>query len=165
MREEIAELVGVTVGTLQVSCSRLGVSLRRPRFDPGTGYLRLSKERGSNGTSAPEADDNPTLNGGSRPRSPLRPPPAEQAQIATLHHARARTYEPGAVSFSLKMQYRGEERTTEIPLTQDMMRRLAIEAWLRDMKMGEVVSEVIIGIIKGDLFHSVLDRNRPNAST
>ena len=39
-----------------------------------------------------------------------------------------------------------------------MMRQLAIEAWLRDMKIGEVVSEVIIGVIKGDLFHSVFDR-------
>ena len=159
-QEEIAVLVGVTVGTLQVTCSRFGVSLRRPRFDTGTGYLRPSKERSSNGTPAPEADGNPTSNGGLRPESPLQPPPAEKAQIATLHHARARTYEPGAVSFSLKMQYRGEERTTEIPLTQDMMRQLAIEAWLRDMKMGEVVSEVIIGVIKGNRFQPVLDRTK-----
>ena len=64
------------------------------------------------------------------------------------------------MSFSLRMQYRGEERTTEIPLTQDMMGQLAIEAWLRDMKIGEVVSEVIIGVIKGDLFQSVLDRTK-----
>jgi hypothetical protein len=156
-REEIAELVGVTVGTLQVTCSRFGISLRRPRFDTGTGYLRPSKERSSNGTHAPEGNGNPT---GLHPQSPLQPPPAEQAQIATLHHARARTYEQGAVSFSLRMQYRGEERTTEVPLTQDMMRQLAIEAWLRDMKVGEVVSEVIIGVIKGDLFHSVLDRTK-----
>ena len=28
-REEIAELIGVTVGSLQVTCSRLGISLRR----------------------------------------------------------------------------------------------------------------------------------------
>jgi hypothetical protein len=154
-REEIAELVGVTVGTLQVTCSRFGISLRRPRFDTGTGYLRPSKERSSNGTPAPQGEDNPTLNGGMRPESPLQPRPAEKARIA-----RARTYEPGAVSFSLMMQYRGEERTTEIPLTQDMMRQLAIEAWLRDMKMGEVVSEVIIGVIEGDLFHPVLDRTR-----
>ena len=27
-REEIAELIGVTVGSLQVTCSRLGISLR-----------------------------------------------------------------------------------------------------------------------------------------
>jgi hypothetical protein len=157
-REEIAELVGVTVGTLQVTCSRFGISLRRPRFDTGTGYLRPSKERCSIGTSAPEGDGNPTSNGGVRPQSPLQPPPAEQAQIATHHHGRARANEEGAVSFSLRMHYRGEERTTEIPLTEDMMRQLAIEAWVRDMKMGEVISEVIIGVIKGDLFHSVFDR-------
>jgi hypothetical protein len=29
--EEIASLVGVTVGTLKVTCSRLGISLRKPR--------------------------------------------------------------------------------------------------------------------------------------
>ena len=159
-REEIAQLVGVTVGTLQVTCSRFGISLRRPRFDTGTGYLRPSKVRSSNGTPAPEGDGTPPSNGGLRPQSPLQPPPAEQAQIATLHHAQARADERDEMSFSLRMQYRGEERTTEIPLTQDLMGQLAMEAWLRDMKIGEVISEVIVGVIKGDLFHSVLDRTR-----
>jgi len=157
-REEIAELIGVTVGTLQVTCSRFGISLRRPRFDTGTGYLRPRKERSSNGTPAPEGDRNPTSTGGLRPQLPLQAPTAQHAQFAALHHPRAKADEPDAVSFGLKMRYRGEERTTEIPLTQDMMTQLAIEAWLRDMKMGEVVSEVIIGVIKGNLFHSVLDR-------
>ena len=164
-REEIAELIGVTVGTLQVTCSRFGISLRKPKFDTGTGYLRPSKERSSNGTPAPEADCNSPSNGGLRPQSPLQPSPAEQAQIATLHHARARTHEQDAVSFSLRMQYRGEERTTEIPLTHDMMRQLAIEAWLRDKKIGEVVNELIIAVFTRDLLHSVLDRTRSYAST
>ena len=31
-REEIARLLDVTVGSLQVTCSRLGISLRRPRM-------------------------------------------------------------------------------------------------------------------------------------
>src|SRR5262244_1430050 len=39
-REEIAELIGVTLGSLQVTCSRLGVSLRRHTFNTGTGLLR-----------------------------------------------------------------------------------------------------------------------------
>jgi DNA-binding NarL/FixJ family response regulator len=38
-REEIAELIGVTVGSLQVTCSRLGVSLRRLNVNSGTGPL------------------------------------------------------------------------------------------------------------------------------
>ena len=33
-RKEIAETIGVTLGSLQVTCSRYGISLRRPRI-PG----------------------------------------------------------------------------------------------------------------------------------
>ena len=33
--EEIATLIGVTVGTLKVTCSRLGISLRKPRSRTG----------------------------------------------------------------------------------------------------------------------------------
>ena len=149
-REEIAELVGVTVGTLQVTCSRFGISLRRPRFNTGTGYLRPSKVCSSTETSAPEANRTSPSNGEPCPQSPLQPPPAEQAQIATPHHARARTNEQGAVSFGLRMQYRGEERTTEIPFTQDMISQLAMQAWLRDKKIGEVLSELIIGVFERD---------------
>jgi hypothetical protein len=49
---EIAELVGVTVGSLQVTCSRLGISLRQPSFKTGTGPLRRNEPR-SNGVSRP----------------------------------------------------------------------------------------------------------------
>jgi hypothetical protein len=38
--EEIATLVGVTVGTLKVTCSRLGISLRKPRSRTGLLPLR-----------------------------------------------------------------------------------------------------------------------------
>jgi hypothetical protein len=37
--EAIAAAVGVTVGTLKVSCSKLGISLRRPRLASGNGRL------------------------------------------------------------------------------------------------------------------------------
>jgi hypothetical protein len=50
-REEIAEIIGVTTGTLQVTCSKLGISLRRPRFDTETGLLRLRQSRSH--TAAP----------------------------------------------------------------------------------------------------------------
>jgi hypothetical protein len=41
--EEIAAIVGVTVGTLKVTCSRLGISLRRPKV--GNGNLIPHLER------------------------------------------------------------------------------------------------------------------------
>ena len=44
-RQEIAELIGVTVGSLQVTCSRLGISLRRPTFNDGLVLLRQNEPR------------------------------------------------------------------------------------------------------------------------
>jgi len=77
-REEIAELIGVTVGSLQVTCSRLGISLRRP-----------------------------IINNGIRPRlKPMTTSP-KPAKAEDLPH------------FAISILYRGEERTTELPLTQD----------------------------------------------
>jgi hypothetical protein len=40
--EQIATLVGVTVGTLKVTCSRLGISLRKPRSRTGLLPLRAT---------------------------------------------------------------------------------------------------------------------------
>src|SRR5262249_19869275 len=46
-REQIAETIGVTLGSLQVTCSRLGISLRRPRP--------------SNGLPPQQSSDKPTM--------------------------------------------------------------------------------------------------------
>jgi hypothetical protein len=40
-REEIAAVLDVTVGSLQVTCSRFGISLRRPRVANGSRLLPL----------------------------------------------------------------------------------------------------------------------------
>src|SRR5262249_32999795 len=55
-REEIAKLIGVTLGSLQVTCSRLGVSLRRPTFNTGAG-LRWRGAPGPKGTGNHHPDD------------------------------------------------------------------------------------------------------------
>jgi hypothetical protein len=47
-RKEIAQLLDVTVGSLQVTCSKLGISLRRPRRRfPSSGLEVGSVEKGS----------------------------------------------------------------------------------------------------------------------
>jgi hypothetical protein len=47
-RKEIAQLLGVTVGSLQVTCSKLGISLRRPRMRlPSSGLEVGLVEKGS----------------------------------------------------------------------------------------------------------------------
>jgi hypothetical protein len=46
---QIAEIIGVTPGTLKTTCSKLQISLRRPFFDTGTGLLRHRRPRAGSG--------------------------------------------------------------------------------------------------------------------
>jgi hypothetical protein len=152
-REEIAELVGVTVGTLQVTCSKLGISLRRPRYDTGTGLLRQGRSRISNGASTPN------------PIGPIGVEPNSGNGTSGLNSISGdgqlpKMHENSAASFAVRMRYKGGERTTEVPLTHDMIGQLAVEAELRNMKIGQLVSEIIIAVTKGDLFQLVLNKQQ-----
>ena len=60
------------------------------------------------------------------------------------------------------MQYKGEERTTDLPLTQDMIRQLAFEAELQNMRIGELIGELIAAMLKKDLFQAVLEQKKPD---
>ena len=137
-REEIAELIGVTVGSLQDTCSRLGIGLT---------YT------GSRGGDVPL----PPINGQSQQNS--QSGPVEQPQATTPHEERARTDEMGLANLALRMKYRGHERTKELPLMQDMIGQLAFEAQFRNMSIGGLVGELLIAMVKSDLFHHVLEPN------
>jgi hypothetical protein len=107
-REEIAELIGVTVGSLQVTCSRLGISLRRP-----------------------------SINNGIQPQlKPVPTPSSKPAKAADV------------ARFAISMRYRGEERTTELPLTQDMIRQLAVEAAFRGVPICDLIGSLIMGTLQ-----------------
>jgi hypothetical protein len=160
-REEIAELIGVPVGSLQVTCSRLGVSLRRRIFNTGTGLLRRAAP-GPNGTANHHADASKgailqLIKG--RPEQNSQSAPVKQGQTPTPHQERAeRINEVGLANFAIRMRYKGEERATELPLTHDMIRQLAFEAELRNMRIGELIGELMVGMLKKNLFQAVLPR-------
>ena len=107
-REEIAELIGVTVGSLQVTCSRLGISLRRP-----------------------------IINNGIQPR--LKPVPAPLSTTAKA---------ADVARLAISVRYRGEERTTELPLTQDMITQLAVEAAFRGVPIGDLIGDLVMGSLQ-----------------
>jgi hypothetical protein len=153
-REKIAELIGVTVGSLQVTCSRLGVTLRRPKFAPGAG---LREEPHSSGI----AGDNPSSGDMPLQSSQL----LEQAQGSPACQGHAQTANegrPGVANFAIRLQCRGRERTTDLPLTQQVVRQLAFEAQLRNMRIGELVGEVIVAMLKKDLLQAVLEQKEPD---
>lgn len=45
--------------------------------------------------------------------------------------------------FSIRMEYRGGERITPLPLTQDMIRQLALEVEFRGLNVGELVADLL----------------------
>jgi hypothetical protein len=140
-RVEIAELIGVTVGSLQVTCSRLGVSLRRPNFNTGIGPLRR---------------DGPQSSGVSRPR------PNRGGNGVLLQLIKERPEQNSRSGpFAVKMQYRGEARTTELPLTQDAIGQLALEATFRNVTIGELLGELIAAVVNNDLLQAVLEHKTP----
>ena len=146
-RQEIAELIGVTVGSLQVTCSRLGISLRRVVFDNGTGLLR----RGGPHSNTRTSKYSPSR-GGDVPLPPINEQPQQNSQSGPAELKN----EVDSANLALVMQYRGDERTTELPLTQDMIWQLAFEAQFRNMSIGELIGEVTTVIMKKDLFQLVL---------
>jgi hypothetical protein len=99
-REEIAETIGVTLGSLQVTCSKHGISLRRPR---------------------PPIADRIGHSGPRQPRSTAAP------VRAILHAGR---------------------RQIDLPLPDDMIGQLAIEAHFANMRISDLVVQLIAKALK-----------------
>jgi len=162
-REQIAEILDVTVGSLQVTCSRLGISLRRPKVDNGVRLLRqlnsISRKKAI--TMHDPIDHNGSALSQSTERQSQensRSGPAEPAPAAKPQEDRLQTLEAGSPSVAIRFQYNGMERTTELPLNLDMIGRLAWEAEFRNMSTAELISELIMGMVKKDLFPEVLGK-------
>jgi hypothetical protein len=55
------------------------------------------------------------------------------------------------------MEYKGHERSTGLPLDEEMISQLAMEAEIRGMRIGELVAALILEIVKKDLFQPIRD--------
>jgi hypothetical protein len=158
-REEVAKLIEVTVGSLQVTCSRLGISLRRPRLDNGIRLLPRGKPVPSieRATPHPSCDVSVPLQSiEEQSRQDSRPGLSEQ----TRHNPAptvAKSESGGFAILVLAIRYKGEERTNKLALTQLEIRQLALEAGLREMKIGEFISGLVTRVIQKNLFPRVLD--------
>ena len=162
-REGIADLLDVTIGSLQVTCSRLGISLRRPKVDNGVRLLRqhnpISRKEATTMHNPIDHDGN-VLSQPTEEQSQENSPsgPAEPALPAKPQRERVRTLEAGSANIAIRIQYNGTERTIELPLTLDEIARLAWEAEFRDMRIGQFIGELIAAMVTKDLFRVVLDK-------
>src|SRR5262245_38576011 len=99
-RKEIAQRLDVTVGSLQVTCSKLGVSLRRPRM------RYLSSEVG----------------------------PIEKGSLLK-------------VKIAITMQRGDLLRTFDVPLSNKAIEELAFLASLRQVKLVELIAQILSGAV------------------
>src|SRR6516165_2338245 len=168
LSEERAEkrspsLIGMTVGSLQVTCSRLGISLRRPVvFNNGMGLLRRGGPH--NGTSTYTASRRggvPPISG--QPQQNSQSGPLEQPQATTPHEERARTDEMGLANLALRIKYRGE-RTRMIPMDRKrpvdahIGQRLKEYRQLRGMTVRELADAA--DVTPGQISHYEHGRDR-----
>ena len=159
-RDEIAEIIGVTMGTLQVTCSKLGISLRRPTFDLGTGLLprpRAGYYRMASANHRNPKPENAEPGIGTRPEASEVNPEQQQAEAPPAGVRRKTSDDEAPAIFAIRMEYKGQERSTGLPLDEEMISQLALEAEIRGMRIGELVGALILAIVKKDLFQLMRD--------
>jgi DNA-binding CsgD family transcriptional regulator len=115
--QQIATIIGVTVGTLKVTCSRLGISLRRPK-------VKLLPQKTATGTARTVG---------------------AAGEIAT---------------FTINMKYQGQEHSTALPLTPNMISHLALEACFRDQEIGELAKDILVSALEKGLIQELLGELR-----
>ena len=127
-RDEIANRLGVTVGSLQVTCSRLGISLRRITFRSCSGHRTADVRLGSVGFAH------------TREQMEISQPAARTAPLA---------------KFEIIMRCRGEEQTSDIPLSLAAIDVLAVEATSRDLGIAELIGQTLVAAINKDMIHEI----------
>jgi hypothetical protein len=137
-REEIASLLGVTVGSLQVTCSRSGISLRRKILHSGrTPHLRDPKRRAI----------------------PF------QRSVGVAYAREQKTEEAGSAELAILVRRRGKEvSSTDVPLTSRAIGELALIGTLRDLSAAELLGQTLAAAIKKDMIEEILRSNVPSSS-
>ena len=128
-RDEIANRLGVTVGSLQVTCSRLGISLRRIISRNGSRRHTADVRLGSVGIAHVR----------------------EQKEVSQREACAA-----PVAKFAITTRHRGKEHTADIPLSSATIEALALEATWRDLAIAELIGQSLVAAIDKDMIHKML---------
>src|SRR5215471_14947103 len=133
-RDEIATRLGVTVGSLQVTCSRLGISLRRIILPNGS-WRHTADVRGR---TIPTPCSVGMVH--VREQKEVSQPAASAAPVAKLE---------------IMMRCHGKEKATDIPLPSPAIETLALEATSRDLDIARLVGQILVTAINKDMIHKI----------
>src|SRR5262245_6582961 len=159
-RDEIADILGVSVASLQVTCSRLGISLRPPKIINGVSYLTKHEPRENSTVPHPTGDHDGRVSlqpteGQSQGNSQSES--GKPTVLAKQEQQRAIIPDAVAASFAIRVRYRGMERMHELPLTTHTIGQLALEATFREVTIGELIAAIITAMVDKDLFPLVFN--------
>ena len=165
-KEEIAEIIGVTPGTLQVTCSKLGISLRRHAFEsnaprsraPRSGDREAAQPQSLGGAQALGAQAQVERRGEQIQMAP-EATPVEDHSIVRLHPKPKLSNNPGLNGVALTIQYKGEEKIIDLRLDRNLLGQLALEAEFRSMGLGDLIGGILLSVTKNDLFEFVLEQS------
>jgi hypothetical protein len=132
-RDEIANRIGVTVGSLQVTCSRLGISLRRIISSNGSHQLDVR---------------------GRIPPTPCSLSIAQVGEQKEISQSAARA--APSVKFAITMRRRDQEHASDLELPSRAIEVLACEAMSRDLQIAELIGQVLVAAINKDMIHKIL---------
>ena len=133
-RHEIANLLDVTVGSLSVTCSRLGISLRR---------------RTHNNHAAGHNGGRPIP-----PRGVVSIVHIQEKKIEEVSQTAADTAPLG--KFAIVIRHRGKEVASDVTLTSRAIETLAFEAMSRDLGIVEFMGQVLVAALKKDMIKEIL---------
>jgi hypothetical protein len=136
-RVEIANRLGVTLGSLQVTCSRLGISLRRTN-----GSLRR--------TNGPPH----TADVGGRIPAPGSVGIAHTREQKEVSQPAARA--APLAKFEIVMRCGGKEKATDIPVSLPALGTLALEATSRDLGIAELIGQALVATINKNMIREIL---------
>jgi hypothetical protein len=129
-REDIAHSLGVSVNSLSVTCSRLGISLRS-----------------EHDTADQDARTKPAPDGIAQAR--------EHKEVS---QAAADTTPSG--KFSLIIRCGDKEIATDIPFTPRQVVALAVNAALRDARLTKLLAQLLVSAIKKDMIQQILSSEK-----
>jgi transposase-like protein len=133
-RKDIAESLGVSVNTLSVTCSHLGISLRSEHH-----------------TADQDARTEPAPDEIAQVREHKEAP---QAAVDTAPSGK----------FSLIMRCGDKEIATDIPVTPRQVAALAVNASLREARLTKFLAKLLVSAIKKDMIQQILaDGKSPSA--
>ena len=138
-REEIATIVGCTLGSLQVTCSRLGISLRRPRDDsplkaikrPPPPIVVPDPPKPSDVTRTPESALEPP--GGWPPGHPWSGSDPKNRPVA---------------KFMLRIEYGERVFDVPLPIDNNSLCLLSCVAAINGVSLSEVIARALVAGVR-----------------